>query len=361
MKKRIIALLIICIILPSLLFAAGSQESTESSGTAESSAMPYKGETLTVSMWGYNMDKIEANVITPFEEKHGVDIIVETGNNSDRFAKMMARKDNPQVDIALYAGAWAYNAMEEGIIKPYDPSKLTNLDALIEACVDPLGGNYAIGYTVMHLGIFYRTDKVKEITSWKDLSRDELAGFLTIPHISTTFGPTVVHMLSKAYGSGVNDTEAGWAAIEKLKPNLLTAYSRSSELNTLILQEEVYAAPYTSFAWGSIKDSGLPVAAARPEEGLVGSFSMVSLGAGTKNEDLAHLYIDHLLSYEVQKAEAMDLIDSPARTDIDLPAEIAENLTYGDDLINDLVFFSQKDLAANQEEWIKRWNTISTD
>ena len=61
-----------------------------------------------------------------------MDIIVETGNNSDRFTKMMARKNNPQVDIALFAGAWAYKAMNEGIIKPYDPSKLTNLDALLE-------------------------------------------------------------------------------------------------------------------------------------------------------------------------------------------------------------------------------------
>ncbi len=58
--------------------------------------------------------------------------------------------------------------------------------------------------------------------------------------------------------------------------------------------------------------TGLPVPSVIPEEGLVGSFSMVSIGAGTKNGDLAHLYIDHLLSYDVQLAEAMDLVDSPA-------------------------------------------------
>lgn len=358
MKKIVFAVLVLCLIMPAALFATGADESMEESG---SDAMPFKGETLTVSMWGYNMDKLEANVIQPFEEKHGVDIIVETGNNSDRFTKMMARKGNPQVDVALFAGAWAYKAMDEGIIKPYDASKLSNLDALFEACQDPLGGQYAIGYTVMHLGIFYRSDKVGAIDSWKDLANDDIAGFLSIPHISTTFGPTVVHMLGKAYGSGLDDTEAGWAAIEALKPNLLTAYSRSSELNTLILQEEVYAAPYTSFAWGSIKDSGLPVGRAMPEEGLVGSFSMVSLGAGVKNEELAHMYIDHLLSLEVQTAEAMDLIDSPARIDVVVPPEIADNLTYGDELISQLVFFDQKDLADTQEEWLDRWNSIFAD
>jgi putative spermidine/putrescine transport system substrate-binding protein len=154
------------------------------------------------------------------------------------------------------------------------------------------------------------------------------------------------------------DWEAGWEAVEDLAPDMVTVYSVSSELNTLLSQEEVYAAPYTSFSWGNIRGSGLPVANVIPEEGLVGSFSMVSIGAGTKNEDLAHLYIDHLLSYDVQLAEAMDLVDSPVRTDLDLPADVAENLTYGEELISQLHFFSQKEMAENQEEWIDRWNAI---
>lgn len=320
--------------------------------------MPYKGQTLTVSMWGYNMDLIEANVIKPFEEKHGVDVITETGNNSDRFTKMVARKGNPLVDVALFAGAWAYKAVQEGIVKPYNPALLTNLPALMESARDPLGGRYAIGYTIQHLGLFYRTDKVAAISSWKDLSRDDLKGVLSIPGITTTYGPSIIYMLSKAWAGDFDATDVGWQKLEELVPSLLTAYNRSSELNTLVAQEEVYAAPYASFAWGTIVESGLPVKSVIPEEGLVGSFSMVSIGAGTKNDALAHLYVDHLLSYEVQLAEAMDLIDSPARTDITLPADIAEKLTYGEELISSLHFFSHKAMAEAEEEWIERWNRV---
>ena len=329
-----------------------------SSLSAAEDAMPYKGQTLTVSMWGYNMDLLEKNVIRPFEEKHGVTIVTETGNNSDRFTKMVARKANPLVDVALFAGSWAYKAIEEGIIQPYKPESLDNLDAIMPDAKDPLGGNYAIGYTIQHLGLFYRSDEVDPITSWKDLSREELKGLVTIPGITTTYGPTLIYMLSKAWGSGFEDTETGWAKIEELAPSLVTAYSRSSELNTLIAQEEVYVAPYASFAWGNIVKSGLPVANVIPEEGLVGSFSMVSVAAGTKNEELAHLYIDHLLSFDVQKAEAMDLVDSPVRLDVELPEEVASKLTYGEELLSSLHFFSQKEMAAVQEEWIKRWSAI---
>ncbi|MCF7942509.1 MAG: ABC transporter substrate-binding protein [Spirochaetia bacterium] len=352
MKKSVIVLIALLLAVTPV-FAQGAKESA-----AASDDMPYKGQTLTISMWGYNMDLLEKNIIKPFEEKYGVTVVTESGNNADRFTKMVARKANPLVDVALFAGSWSYKAMEEGIIQPYDPSKLTNLSAIMETAQDPLGGNYAIGYTIQHLGLFYRTDKVAPITSWRDLTRDDLKGVLSIPGITTTYGPMLIYMLSEAWAGDFDATDVGWEKIEEMAPALVTAYNSSSVLNTLVSQEEVYAAPYSSFAWGTIKGTGLPVESVIPEEGLVGSFSMISVAAGTKHEELAHLYIDHLLSYEVQLAEAMDLVDSPARTDITLPAEVAENLTYGEELISQLHFFDHKAMAEVQEEWIDRWNAI---
>ena len=357
MKKPMNILIVLaCVIVLAAIVSTYTADDKES--TSVSDEMPYKGKTLTVSMWGYNMDLLEKNIIKPFEKKYGVKVVTESGNNSDRFTKMVARKDNPIIDVALFAGSWAYKAKAEGIIKPYDATKLSNLPALMESAKDPLGGKYAVGYTVQHLGLFYRTDKVEKITSWKDLSRDDLKGALTIPGITSTYGPPIIYMLSKAWAGDFNATDVGWQKIEELAPSLVTAYTRSSELNTLVSQEEVYAAPYPSFAWGSILGSGLKIANVIPEEGLVGSFSMVSIAAGTKQEELAHLYIDHLLSYDVQKQEAMDLVDSPARTDIVLPTEVADKLTYGEKLISQLHFFDHKAMADVQEEWIDRWNKI---
>jgi putative spermidine/putrescine transport system substrate-binding protein len=355
MRKRtvlVFVLILVAFLCLQPIFAQGGKE------TAASADMPYKGQTLTVSMWGYNMDLLVKNVLKPFEDKHGVKIVTETGNNSDRFTKLAARKDNPIVDVAYFAGTWAYEAMKQGLIQPYDPAKIPNLANIIEPAKDPLGGRYAIGYTIQHLGIFYRTDKVAQIKSWKDLSRAELKGFLSIPGITTTYGPAIVYMMSKAWGGDFENTEVGWQKIAELAPSLVTAYNNSSELNALIIQEEVYAAPYTSFSWGNIKASGLPVAQVIPEEGLVGSFSVASVVKGTKNVDLAHLFIDHLLSYEVQLAEAMDLVDSPVHTGVTLPPEVAENLTYGEELISKLHFFDEGKTAALQPDWIARWNKI---
>lgn len=344
--------LILVLVLVQPLFAQGGKEA------APTAQMPYKGRTLTISMWGYNMDLLVKNVLKPFEDKYGVKIVTETGNNSDRFTKLAARKDNPIVDVVYFAGTFVYDAMDQGLIQPYDPAKIPNLAHIIDAAKDPIGGRYAIGYTIQHLGLFYRTDKVAPISSWKDLSRADLKGFLSIPGITTTYGPAIVYMLSKAWGGDFNNTEVGWRKMAELAPSLVTAYNNSSELNALVIQEEVYAAPYTSFGWGDIKATKFPVASVIPTEGLVGSFSMASVVKGTKNEDLAHLFIDHLLSLEVQTSEALDLVDSPVHKGVVVPPDVAENLTYGEDLINQLHFFDQGETAALMPDWIARWNRI---
>jgi putative spermidine/putrescine transport system substrate-binding protein len=328
------------------------------SSDASSSDLPYKGQTLTISFWGYNMDLLEKNYIKPFEQKHGVTIVSETGNNSDRYTKLSARKDNPIVDVAFFAGNYAYNAMIDGLIEPYDPSKLTNLSKIIPAAVDPLGGRYAVGYAISHLGIFYRTDKTAAITSWKDLTRPELKGFVSLPGITTTFGPGIIYMLGKAHGAGYSDTEAGWKAMEALVPQLKTVYGNSAELNSLITQEEVYTAPYTSFSWGDIEKMGFPVKSTVPVEGLPASFSVMSVVKGAKNKELAHLFIDYLLSYDVQYAEAMDLVDSPVNVDVKLPPEVGSKLTYGDDLIKGLFFQDEAEVAKNKADWLARWNKL---
>jgi putative spermidine/putrescine transport system substrate-binding protein len=165
-------------------------------------------------------------------------------------------------------------------------------------------------------------------------------------------------MLSKAWGSGINDTEAGWARLAELAPALKTAYNNSAELNSLITQEEVYAAPYTSFSWGDIERTGHPVASAVPREGLVGSFSVVSVVNGTKNVDLAHTFIDFLISYEVQLAEAMDLVDSPVHTEVRLPPEIGSKLTYGAEIVDNLFFYNEEEVDKNRADWLARWNRI---
>lgn len=353
--KKIFVFLAVGLTSVASVFAQGAKESS-----VKSSDRPFEGQTLTISTWGYNMDILEKNLFKPFEEKYGVEIVLETGNNSDRFTKLVARKDNPLVDVVQFAGDWTYKAEQAGIIQPYDESIITNLSSIMEMAKDPNGNKSGIGYAIGNLSLAYRTDKLDKVTSWRDLSRADVAGYLAIPQLTTTYGPYLIYMLTKAYTGDFKDLEVGWEKLEELAPSLVTAYGRSSELNSLIAQEEVYLAPFANFSWGALSQTGLDLEQVIPEEGLVGSFSVASVVANTKNTELANLYLNHLISYEVQMNEAMDLVDSPVRTDIELPEEIASQLCYGDELINSLNFFDQAETARLMPDWVERWNKIFT-
>ncbi len=342
------------------LYAGGAKESGAAAPATEAaSQMPFKGQTLTVSTWGFNMDLIKKNITQPFEEKYGVKVVYELGNNAPRLTKLVAKMDNPDVDVVQLAGNYSTIAVEKGVLQPYDPSKIPNLSQLYSWAKDPLGSDYGVGYAVSSLLLTYRTDKVKTpITSWADLLRPDLKGYVSIPNITTTFGPATVVMMARAFGGSQDNVEPAWNALAKLSPNLTTVYTVSSQLVSLVQQGEVWVAPYSSFSWGDLVATGVPLVSVVPKEGVPASQSVVSVVKGAKHADLANAYINFLISKEVQTAEAMDLVDSPTNSTVTVPDNIAKKLTYGAKIIDKLVFLDDTKVASQQDAWIKRWNSI---
>ena len=55
---------------------------------------------------------------------------------------------------------------------------------------------------------------------------------------------------------------------------------------------------------------------------------------------------------------ANDLVDSPTNTTVEVPDEVGALLTYGDDMIESLIFLDQAKLNEFQEEWLEKWNEV---
>ncbi len=346
MKKLVVLTLVVTLLVTAVGF----------SGQANAA----EKRTLVVSTWGYNQELIDKNITQPFEEMYNVDIVYETGNNSERLGKLLERGDNPGVDVINLAGDYAYQAMQEGVLQPYDPEQLSNLEELYDWAQDPLGDHYGVGYSISSLGLFYRTDEVEEpITSWRDLWREDVAGYVTVPEMGTTQGAAMLLMMALAWGGDADNLEPAWEKLPELVPQLATTYRRSSEMISLVQQEEVWVGAYASYAWGGLLGTELPLEAVVPEEGLAGFLSVTSIVKGTENEDLAHAYIDFLISHDVQLAEALDLVDSPTNATVtEIPEDIAAQLTYGEDVVDSLIFPDYAETAKHKEEWIERWNEI---
>lgn len=319
----------------------------------------FAGQTLRVSFFAFNVDLINKNINQPFEKKYGAKIVYDTGNNADRLAKLVARKDNPNIDVVAFSTEFLLRAVQADIIQPYDPAKLKNIEQLYDWAKDPLGNKMGVGYTISGYTLFYREDKVKEpITSWKDLWRPDLKGYVSLPDITTTNGPATIALIAKAWGGDLNNDQIAWDKLAELKPNLVTTYKNSAELITLVQQDEVWVSGYSTFAWGNLLNTKKPLKSVVPKEGLVGFVNTLSVVKGTPNAELAHAYIDFMISQQVQLAEALDLVDSPANKNVQVPPEIAAKLTYGDNVIKSLIFLNDQQIAAKRPGWIERWNKL---
>jgi len=312
-------------------------------------------KTLTISVYSFAQDAYKEALYDPFEEICGCDLVIETGNSIERMAKIEANAADPVVDMAVISAHDALSLARKGLIAELDTSKLSNFDKLYPAARDPISGNMAVGYTFYATSIVYRED-LTDIDSWGDLLSDELAGQVALPNITGTQGPLTLMMLARAAGEDTNDFSGTISTVGEKADDIVTFYSRSSELAQLMNQEEVIAAPLGRFAWSRFRNSPLPFAWADPAEGQTGGMNVMIMTEGNGNEELAYRLMDYWISTEVQTRLAEALIDSPANMEVTVEEETADNLTYGADLINGLNMLDPAAIIDNRDAWVEQWN-----
>ena len=312
-------------------------------------------KTLTISVYAFAQDEFKELVYTPFKQKCGCKLVVETGNSVERLAKMEANKANPVVDLAIVSMADALSATRKDLIQKIDASKVPNIEKLYDIAKDPNGDGMSVGVNFYATSIVYRTDKMK-IDSWADLLKDDIVDHVAFPNVTTNQGPPALYMLGKAIGKDTPDLSGAIEAVGEKKDDIVTFYVKSSQLVQLMQQEEIWAAPIGRFSWAPFTKLDLPLAWATPKEGQTGGMNVLVVPKGTKNEDLALQFMDFWLSTDVQKALAEKLVDSPTNREVKVSDEVANNITYGDETAKSLQLIPSDVTLDNRDKWLSEWN-----
>ena len=317
-----------------------------------------QGKTLTISWWGFNGEKLESIVLAPFREQCGCEIVFETGNNGERLNKIQIR-NGAGVDVAYFSDSFSQQGIEAGLFQKIDPSKIPNLAGIYDLAKDPQGG-YGPAYTIGRVGIVYDSAKISApITSWNDLWREDLASSLSLPGITTTAGPMVVMKAGEHAGvDAFADADAAFAAVGELQPNVVKNYNTGSEMINLFSTGEITAAVAQDFTLGQIQAAVPTVAWAELEEGAIATLNTVNIPVGAAEPELAHEYINFILSPEIQQQLAEQGVDAPVVTSVELTPEQASLWTYGADLIAGLQLIDYAQMNAAKTEWVDRWNEI---
>jgi putative spermidine/putrescine transport system substrate-binding protein len=321
------------------------------------SAAPAADRTLSISLWGFNGEKLEAYLFKPFREKCNCDIVLETGNNSDRLSKLQIRKGEG-VDLAYFTDSFSQIGIENGLFEKIDPARLPNLKGVYEVAQQPQGP-YGPAYTVGRIGIIYDAAKVAPITSWADLWRDDLKGRISIPEISTTTGPMMALVAAKVAGvDAYADPDAAFSKLAELKPNVVKAYKTGSELVNLFSTGEVSVAITQDFVLGRIQGAVPGATWAELKDGGYAVFNTLNIVKGSKNEDLAYAFIDFLLQPAVQQKLAQEKVDAPIVASVKLTPDEAKGWTYGAEVIAGLNRIDYGRMNAAKSDWTDRWTEI---
>lgn len=346
LKKRTLASFLFASTL--LLAACGASDETTSSDSGS--------KELVVSTFALSEDIIDRDVFSPFEEAEGMTVTYEVGNSSERFTKLQ-NNPNTTVDVIELSQANAASGVAEGLFEPLDESKVPNLAKLVDGAKDAVASSGA-AYTLNSIGIIYNEEAAgMVIDEWSDLWDPSLAGKISIPDITTTFGPAMLHVASDYKGVDIttDNGEAAFEALTELKPNIIKTYTKSSDLANLFQTGEIVAAVVGDFAYPIISEANPDVTYLVPESGTYANFNTLNVLASSKNKEAAYAFINWKLSEELQTTTAASLNEAPTNADVVLEEDVAANKTYGDVAQRakavDFTFVNE-----NLEQWITKWN-----
>ena len=313
-------------------------------------------ETLVLSTWGYDEDKLQEVVYKPFSKKYDVKIVLEKGNNGSRLGKIRQR-GGETVDIIQLSASYMVQAQKAGLLDSnLNTNNVPNLDKLYSFAKNPIGKNDAVADTIVNVGIAYNSETVKPIQEWSDLWRSDLKDKVSIGDISTSGGPmNVLFTADIIKADAYKETDAVFAKLKELKPNLRKTYKRSSEVVNLFTQNEIDAAVLFSFAYPRIAAANPAVKFVTPNSGGYATTNLISVSKNSKKKDLAYKFINYLLSADVQKKLAQNIKIAPTNKDVVLTNEEAKGISYGKEFVSKLRFVDQVKAVEKQKEWTQAW------
>ncbi|MCI8659046.1 MAG: extracellular solute-binding protein [Lachnospiraceae bacterium] len=340
--------------------AAGEESETKAGETeAAGTGLPsFEGQELRISTFSFNAELVQKNIYDPFMEATGCKLIVETGKNAERVTKIKESPDN--YDVVVIGDAFIADLIDADLIETIDRANLSNLDAVYDNAKAPFGEEYGPAYSFNRMGIVYDKSTCPiEITSWEDLWNPELADSIAIPDITTTTGPLMYYSVAKMAGlTPGTDDEAILAKFEELKPNIMKTYTSANDTITMLNQGEISVAVLLDYSYTAAQSASDDYVWVDPAEGVYSGFNTVNIIKGCPNKELAEAFVDFYISKEVQLAEALDGVDAPVRTDVELTPEQAANFTYGKEMIDNLLIPDWSVINANKADWIAKWNEL---
>lgn len=307
-----------------------------------------QNESLNVLIWGVTWQSAIEEVSKNFTDETGISVnVVTQASSGDGLAKLQAMRANPDVDVWFTTASVATRSIhEDDLFAPLPSEQMDNIKDLPQGLVS---SHYVPVYSYP-TALIYRTDLVTEpITSWADLWDPRFEKKLAVPAMGMYQGRLLMMAAGKDGGDPM-DADAGFAALEELKPNVAIFYSSDAQARQALAQGEVSVLVAPPSQGKRVADAGRPVEVISPKPAVMNSDVMMIVRSG--NEDAAAQYINYLISAPVNEFIAERLNMSAVNVNSAQPESLREQLPKeGDEFIPD-----ESVINENIAQWLDRYN-----
>lgn len=198
---------------------------------------------IRMMTWGGHWLDIFRPVAEAFEKDTGtkVEFVVQSGA-ADGLNKIMAQRNNPQVDVWTSIASTVQSATRSGLLAALDPAKIPQIAKMPKEFVKETG----VSIWLSPRGIFYRKDMVPfEIKTWQDLWDPRLKGKIGVTLALDRGSFLIVSALLN--GGDERKIEAGFEKVKALRDNIHAVYSTDPESIKLLETGEIAVV-----AWGAL-------------------------------------------------------------------------------------------------------------
>ncbi|MQA79621.1 MAG: extracellular solute-binding protein [Streptosporangiales bacterium] len=312
---------------------------------------------LTATEWGGVWDQALTQMAADFTEATGFTMVNSIDNNNG----LVKIQQNPD----LYQVAWltadkSTAGLRSGDVQAIDTKKVERYADLYPNIVKALRieqGLSGVPVSWGATGILYRRDLVGwDIKTWKDLWDERLAKSIAIQAMPALGSASTVRMAARTWGSGPDDLDAAWAALEKLAPNVQYQYTISSDtVNKLANGSLKVATTFANFGL-PLADRGVEVVV--PAEGGPWSPQVISIPTQSDNVEGAYALINWMLDPKTQARWVELTAVGPGNQETKIPASMKGLLVENDAVAKAVWNDDFLEMGASLDKWAARWQQI---
>lgn len=355
MKKKSLALLLSAVM---VLGLAGCGSKTEAPAEApadgaetEAPAEEAKQGGGELVVYSPNSEGLINATIPLFEEKYGVSVELIQAGTGELVKRIQSEKNDPYADV-LFGGSWSLMYDNQDLWEPYVSA---NNDNVIEAYQNKCG---FITSNVLDGSVILVNKELIgdiEVKGYGDLLNPALKGKIATADPANS-SSAFAHLTNMLLAMGGYEDDAAWKYVEDLFANVdgKICESSSSVYKQVADGEFVIGLSYEDPCAQLVKD-GAPVEIVYPEEGTVFLPASATIIKGARNMDNAKLFMDFILSEEVQNIWGSTLTNRPVMKD----AKTSDFMTPMSDI--NMIEEDIPYVSTHKQELAEKYTEIFTD